>query len=60
MCDEDGGVVDDLIVHKVRDNCCFVVVDTANRDKDFQWMRTRQFGGTEFEDTSDRVTQPVL
>ena len=35
MCNEEGGVVDDLIVYKVRDNCYFIVVNAANKDKDY-------------------------
>ena len=60
MCNEDGGVVDDLIVYKVRDNCYFIVVNAANKDKDFQWMKAHQFGDAEFEDISDRVAQLAL
>jgi aminomethyltransferase len=38
MCNEDGGIVDDLIVYKYSDDHVFICVNAANRDKDFAWM----------------------
>ena len=60
MCNENGGVVDDLIVYKVRDNHYFIVVNTANKDKDFAWMLEHQRGGAKFRDISDNVGQIAL
>lgn len=60
MCNEDGGVVDDLIVYKVRDNCYFLVVNAANKDKDYAWMKAHQTGDVVFEDISSRVAQLAL
>lgn len=60
MCNEEGGVVDDLIVYKVRDNCYFIVVNAANKDKDYAWMKAHQFGDAQFEDISDHVAQLAL
>lgn len=44
MCNEEGGVVDDLIVYKVRDDCYFIVVNAANKDKDYAWMKAHVSG----------------
>ena len=44
MCSEQGGVVDDLIVCKVRDECYFIVVNAANKEKDVAWMRAHAQG----------------
>ena len=60
MCNEAGGVVDDLIVYKVRDELYFIVVNAANKDKDFAWMEAHQIGDVEFEDISDQVAQLAL
>lgn len=60
MCNEEGGVVDDLIVYKVRDNCYFIVVNAANKDKDYAWMKAHQSGDVVFEDISDSVAQLAL
>ena len=60
MCNENGGVVDDLIVYKVRDNHYFIVVNAASKDKDFAWMLEHQRGGAKFRDISDYVGQIAL
>jgi len=37
MCNERGGVVDDLIVYRVAKDDFLLCVNAANREKDFQW-----------------------
>lgn len=53
MCNEKGGTVDDLIVYKRSDDHYFIVVNAANKDKDFQWMQAHRFGQVTFTDVSD-------
>ena len=60
MCNENGGVVDDLIVYKVRDDHYFIVVNAANKDKDFAWMKAHAFGDAVFTDISEEVAQIAL
>lgn len=60
MCNEDGGVVDDLIVYKVRDDHYFIVVNAANKDKDFAWMKAHAVGDVTFTDLSAQVAQIAL
>jgi aminomethyltransferase len=38
ICNEDGGILDDLIVYWGADNF-FVVVNAANRERDLEWFR---------------------
>ncbi|MBT3923153.1 MAG: glycine cleavage system aminomethyltransferase GcvT [Nitrospinaceae bacterium] len=38
MCLENGGVVDDLLVHRFSDDHYFLCVNASNSDKDFQWI----------------------
>jgi aminomethyltransferase len=38
MCQEDGGIVDDLIVYRLADDDVLICVNASNRDKDFQFM----------------------
>ncbi len=52
MCNENGGTVDDLIVYKESDEHYFIVVNAANKDKDYQWMLDHQFGEVTFTDVS--------
>lgn len=60
MCNERGGVVDDLIVYKKADDRYLIVVNAANKDKDFDWMLAHQIGSVEFSDISDSVAQLAL
>lgn len=60
MCNEKGGVVDDLIVYKRKDNDYFIVVNAANKEKDFDWMLKHQFGDVKFENVSDQYSQIAL
>ena len=38
MCYENGGVVDDLLVHRFSENHYFLCVNAANSDKDYEWV----------------------
>ena len=60
MCNEKGGTVDDLIVYKRSDEHYFIVVNAANKDKDYQWMLSHQFGEVTFTDVSDQYAQLAL
>ncbi len=60
MCNEQGGMVDDLIVYKYADDVYFIVVNASNKDKDFSWMAEHRFGNAVFEDISDSVSQLAL
>lgn len=39
MCDEDGGIIDDLIVYHTGDLEYLIIANAANRDTDLKWMR---------------------
>ena len=60
MCNEEGGPVDDLIVYKYKDNVYYIVVNAANKDKDYKWMLDHQFGNVTFEDKSSSIAQIAL
>ncbi len=38
MCYQDGGVVDDLIVYRLREDEFMFVVNASNIEKDYEWM----------------------
>jgi aminomethyltransferase len=44
MCYEDGGVVDDLLVYKMGDDCLFLVINAANISKDWAWIQEQAKG----------------
>ena len=39
MCQDDGGVIDDLVVYREDVDRFLVVINAANREKDIAWMR---------------------
>lgn len=53
MCNDKGGVIDDLIVYKFNDQKYMAVVNAANREKDVAHMKAELFGDVTFTDRSD-------
>ena len=53
MCYENGGIVDDLLVYKIEDNEYMLVVNGANKEKDFEWIVKNNIFGAEVIDKSD-------
>ena len=53
MCYNDGGIVDDLLVYKMSDNEYLLVVNGANKAKDFEWMKKNNSFGVDIIDESD-------
>lgn len=60
MCHENGGAVDDLIVYKFGEESYLVVVNAANREKDFAHMSANLLLETQAEDISDSIAQLAL
>lgn len=60
MCNEAGGVVDDLIVYKIKEDHYYIVVNASNKDKDFAWMKAHETDDAVFTDISDTVGQIAL
>jgi aminomethyltransferase len=60
LCNESGGIVDDLIVYRYGDEKYLVVVNAANREKDVSWMKERLSGDVTMEDISDDIAQIAL
>ncbi len=44
LCYENGGVVDDLLTYKAADDDVYLVVNAANSDKDFEWIKSKTAG----------------
>lgn len=61
MCNERGGIVDDLVVCKMDEDRYMLVVNAANRDKDASWIQERLSGGSVlFEDISGSLAQIAI
>lgn len=54
MCNPDGGIIDDLIVYKLKPEKFFVVWNAATKEKDFAWLTKKSEGfDVELTDLSD-------
>jgi aminomethyltransferase len=49
----DGGIVDDLIVYKIKDEQYLLVVNASNIDKDWNWISSHNSVGAEMKNLSD-------
>ncbi len=38
MCNQDGGIIDDLLAYKLGENKAMLVVNAANTKKDYEWI----------------------
>src|ERR1700704_3069652 len=56
MCQEDGGVIDDLVVYRERQDRFLVVVNAANREKDIAWMHQHIAPAVTVEDHTEDVS----
>ncbi len=53
LTNERGGIVDDLIAYRL-DRCRYLlVVNAANREADFRWLKEREIAGSDVRDVSD-------
>ena len=57
MCRPDGGIVDDLIVYRFGDEEVLIVVNAANRAKDFAWILDHIEGDCDVVDETDDWVQ---
>jgi aminomethyltransferase len=60
ICNEQGGVVDDVLVYLLRDGSYMLVVNAANREKDVEWIKKHLDGDVDFVDHSDNIGQIAI
>ena len=63
MCYPDGGVVDDLIIYRFSTEHYLLVVNAANADKDFDWIKQNSlnaFSGLSIGNVSELYSQLAL
>ena len=57
MCYPDGGIVDDLLVYRLDEECFTLVVNASNIEKDFEWISTNSRGmNVEITNQSDATS----
>ncbi len=60
MLNEEGGIVDDMVIYKFSDTKFMVVGNGANHEKDYNWIKERVSGDCTFTDRSDEYAQIAL
>jgi len=50
---DDGGIVDDLIIYRVKENTYLLVVNASNIEKDWNWIQSKNDVGATMRDLSE-------
>ena len=53
LCNEEGGIIDDLVVYRPDESGYMLVVNAGNRDKDMDWLLSHRPSGVVIDDRSD-------
>jgi aminomethyltransferase len=53
LTNERGGILDDLIVYRLEEFRYLLVVNAANREADFRWLKEREIPGSDIRNVSD-------
>ncbi|MFY9577850.1 MAG: glycine cleavage system aminomethyltransferase GcvT [Gaiellaceae bacterium] len=53
LTNERGGIIDDLIAYKLDEFRYLLIVNAANRNADFEWLKEREIPGSDVRDVSD-------
>lgn len=55
MCDDNGGIIDDLLVYRVAADRFMLVINAGNIDEDWAWMTSHNQAGATLEYISEQV-----
>jgi aminomethyltransferase len=53
LTNEQGGIVDDLIAYELEPSRFLLIVNAANKDVDYRWLKERELRGSDVRDVSD-------
>jgi glycine cleavage system T protein (aminomethyltransferase) len=53
LTNEEGGVIDDLIVYRTGEHRYLLIVNASNRETDFEWVVGHELRGSDVRDVSD-------
>src|SRR5918996_1761830 len=53
LTNERGGIIDDLILYALEPGRYLLIVNAANREADYAWLKDREMRGTEVSDRSE-------
>ena len=57
MLNENGGIIDDMVIYKFSDTKFMIVGNGANREKDHEWIKSHIFGECTYTNRSDEYAQ---
>ncbi|MED1472648.1 glycine cleavage system aminomethyltransferase GcvT [Bacillus salipaludis] len=60
MCYPDGGTVDDLLVYKLENEKYLLVINAANIEKDYEWMKQHIKGDVTIQNISSEIAQLAI
>src|SRR3954469_1753067 len=60
LCNEKGGVIDDIIIYRMSSERLFVCVNASGREKDFEWMKSHAGDSARVEQHSDDWAQIAI
>ncbi len=55
LCNPEGGVIDDLIIYRQKEEETYICVNASNRKVDFDWMKKHLPSGLALTDESDET-----
>ena len=53
LTNDEGGIIDDLIVYRVGEHSYLLVVNASNRTNAYAWLKEREIAGSDVRDVSD-------
>lgn len=59
ICNENGGIIDDVIIFKIKEDNFLIVVNASNREKDFRWI-SDHLKSANFENISEQISLLAL
>ena len=57
LCNEMGGVIDDLLTYRISKNEFMLVVNAGTQDNDFEWIKSRISDDTKIENRSSETAK---
>lgn len=60
MCNENGGIIDDLLIYRRNADEYLIIPNASNRHTDFEHIKANLRGDVEFEDISDTISQIIV
>ncbi|MDG1754090.1 MAG: glycine cleavage system aminomethyltransferase GcvT [Rhodothermales bacterium] len=55
MCNEEGGIIDDLLVYRFNESKYMLVINASNIEEDVAWMHKNNSMGVKIDNASDSV-----